>query len=48
MPEPLFNKVATLWPATLSKKRFYHKRFPVNFAKVPRTLFYRTAPGDCF
>ena len=30
-------------PATLLKKRLWHRCFPVNFAK-----FYRTLPDDCF
>ena len=34
--------------ATLLKKRLWHWRFPVNFAKFLRTNFYRTPPGDCF
>ena len=34
-----FNKVAGLRPATLLKKRFWHMRFPVNFAKFQRTSF---------
>ena len=34
-----FNKVAGLRPATLSKKRLWHRFFPVNFAKFPRTYF---------
>ena len=33
------NKVASLRPATLLKKRLWHKCFPVNFAKFLRTLF---------
>ena len=37
-----------LKPATLSKKRPWHWRFPVNFAKFVRTLFYRKPPGVCF
>ena len=36
----LFNKVADLRPATLLKKRLYHRCFPVNFAKFLRTLFF--------
>ena len=36
-PESLFNKVAGLKPVTLLKKRFWHRCFPVNFAKVLRT-----------
>ena len=43
-----FKKVAGLRPATLLKKRFWHRCFPVNFVKFPRTPFYRTHPGDCF
>ena len=49
MAESIFNKVPALRPATLLKKRFWHrcllkKRFwhrcfPVNFAKFLRTLF---------
>ena len=35
-----FNKVAGLRPATLFKKRLWHKCFPVNFAKFHRTPFY--------
>ena len=34
-----FNKVAGLRPATLLKKRLWHKCFHVNFAKFLRTLF---------
>ena len=34
-----FNKVAGLRPATLLKKRFWHRCFPVNFAKFIRTSF---------
>ena len=37
MPETLFNKVATLRPATLLKKSLWHSCFPVNFAKFLRT-----------
>ena len=33
-----FNKVAGL-PTTLLKKRPWHRRFPVNFAKFLRTPF---------
>ena len=36
-----FNKVAGLRPATLLKKRLWHKWFPVNFAKFLRTPFLR-------
>ena len=34
-----FNKVADLRPATLSKKRLWHRCFPVNFAKFLRIPF---------
>ena len=40
-----FNKVAGLRPATLSKKKLWHRFFLVNFAKFLRTPFLR---GDCF
>ena len=33
-----FSKVAGFKPATLFKKRLWHRCFPVNFAKVLRTL----------
>ena len=34
-----FDKVAGLRPATLLKKRLWHRCFPVNFVKFLRTLF---------
>ena len=34
-----FNKVAGLRPATLLKKRLWHRYCPVNFAKLLRTPF---------
>ena len=40
MPESLFNKVAGLRPATLLKKRLWHRCFLVNFVKFLRTPFY--------
>ena len=43
-----FNKVAGLRPATLLKKRLWHRCFPVNFAKSLRTPFYRTPLYECF
>ena len=36
-----FNKVAGLRPATLLKKRLWHRCFPVNFVKFLRTPFLR-------
>ena len=35
------NKVATLRPSTLSRKRLWHRCFPVNFAKFLRTSFIK-------
>ena len=43
----IFSKVAGLRPATLLKRKLWHRCFPVTFAKFPRTPFYRTPPGDC-
>ena len=34
-----FNKVAVLRPATLLKKRLWHRCFPVNFVKFLRSPF---------
>ena len=39
--ESLFNKVAGLRPASLSKKRLWHRCFPVNFLKFLRTHFLK-------
>ena len=36
----LFNKVAVLRPATLLKKRLWHRCFLVNFVKFSRTPFF--------
>ena len=36
-----------LRPGTLLKKRLLHRCFPVNFAKILRTLFYRAPLDDC-
>ena len=35
-----FNEATDLRPATLLKKRLWHKRFPVDFAKFLRTPFF--------
>ena len=40
-----FNKVAGLRPATLLKKRLWHRRFPVNFAKFLRISFLQNTSG---
>ena len=42
------NKIAGLRPATLLKKKLWHRCFPVKFAKFPRKPFHRTPLGDCF
>ena len=39
-----FNKVAGLRPATLLKKKLWHRCFPVNFAKL-RTPFLQNTSG---
>ena len=36
-----FNKFAGLRSATLLKKKFWHRCFPVNFAKFIRTPFFK-------
>ena len=42
------HQVAGLRPATLLKKRLWHRHFPVNFTKFLRTPFHRAPLGDCF
>ena len=39
-----FHKVAGLMTATLLKKRLWHSRFPMNFAKFLRTTFFIEHP----
>ena len=39
LPKSLFDKVAGLSLAFLLKKRFWHRCFPMNFAKYLGTLF---------
>ena len=41
----LFSKVAGLRPATLLKKRLWHRCFPVNFVKFLRTSFLQNTSG---
>ena len=51
VPESIFfKKVAGLRPATLLKKRLWHRWFSVNFAKFFKNIFffYRTLLDDCF
>ena len=45
VPESLFNKVAGLRPATLLKKRLWHRCFPGNFVKFLRTPFLQNTSG---
>ena len=45
---PFFNKVAGLKPETLLKERFWHRCFPVNFAKFLNHLFLQNTFGGCF
>ena len=40
-----FNKVASLRPITLLKKRLWHRCFPVNFSNFPRTPFLQNTSG---
>ena len=40
-----FNKAAGLRPATLLKKRLWHRCFPVNFEKFLRTPFLQNTSG---
>ena len=40
-----FNKAACLRPATLLKKRLWHRCFSVNFAKFLRTPFLQNTSG---
>ena len=40
-----FNKVASLRPVTLLKKRLWHRCFPVNFAKFLRIVFLQNTSG---
>ena len=43
-----FNTVAVLKPATLFKKRLWHRCFPVNFTKFLRTPFLQNTTGGSF
>ena len=40
-----FNKVVNHRPATLLKKRLWHRCFPVNFLKFARTAFLQNTSG---
>ena len=42
----VFLKIEGLRPATLLKKRLWHRCFPANFAKLLRTPF--SPVDDCF
>ena len=39
---------ARIWPATLLKKRLWHRCFPVNFSKFLRTRFLADTSSGCF
>ena len=41
----IFNKVAGIRPATVLKKRLWHRCFHVNFAKFPRTPLLQNTSG---
>ena len=41
----VFNKVAGHRAANLLKKRLWHRCFPVNFVKFPRTPFLQNTSG---
>ena len=43
-----FTKVAGPRPATLLKKRLWHRCFPVNFAKFLRIPFLQNTSDGCF
>ena len=45
--ESLIDKVARLKPRNFIKKRVQHRRFPVNIAKLIRTVFLHNTPGGC-
>ena len=45
MPGSLFNKVAGLRPAILSKKRLWHMCFPLRFGKILRTPVLQSTTG---
>ena len=44
----LFFEVTVPNPATLLKKRLWHRCFPVNFSKFLREFFSYNASGGCF
>ena len=46
VPEYLFNKVVYLGPATLIKKRLWHRCFPVTFVKFLRTSILENTSGQ--
>ena len=43
-----FNKVTALRPATLLKKRLWHKCFPANLVKFSRSPFLQNTTDGCF
>ena len=47
VPKFLLNKVACLEPASILKKRFLPRCFPVNFVKFLSTVFSPATDGHC-
>ena len=45
--DKMYSCFEALRPATLLKKRLWHRCHPVNFAKFLKHLLYRTPPHDC-
>ena len=43
-PSLFFDKVVGLRPATLLRKRLWHRCFPVNFVKFLRNTFFHKTP----
>ena len=43
-----FNKVEGFRPATLLKKRLWHRCLLANFAKILKTLFLQSSCDNCF
>ena len=48
MPESLFNKVVSLSPANLVKKRLWHRCFPVNFPVTTAPAYSRKFKKEYF
>ena len=46
--EPLFNKVADLWPATLLKEETLTQMLSCDFCEIVRNTLYRTNNNKSF